>query len=127
MQDKKQDKTQNKNPKQALTRFEFETSVIVKAWKDEDFLKRLREDPKSAILKDFGYQVPENVKINLLEEDDATMYIVVPHIKIEGNVGEIPDEELMKIAGGHSDAYSMGLYSDQRTLDELTFSKDPIY
>ncbi len=56
----------------------FEEILIVKAMKNIDFKKELIENPKIAIAKEFGTQLPAEIEIIILEETDKKIYIVLP-------------------------------------------------
>ncbi|MFC1834431.1 NHLP leader peptide family RiPP precursor [Thermodesulfobacteriota bacterium] len=51
--------------------------VIAQAWSDDDFKKRLFDDPK-AVLKDFGINFPESLKVKLVEDPENELTIPFP-------------------------------------------------
>ncbi|MGD1909786.1 MAG: NHLP leader peptide family RiPP precursor [Rivularia sp. (in: cyanobacteria)] len=59
-------------------RINFEELLIVKATKDTSFKKELIENPKIAISKEFGTQLPAEIEIRILEETEKILYIVLP-------------------------------------------------
>lgn len=63
---------------QSYHRQKFEEFLIVKAMKDTNFKKELIENPKIAIAKEFGTQLPAEIEIRILEETDKIVYIVLP-------------------------------------------------
>ncbi|MFF2886563.1 NHLP leader peptide family RiPP precursor [Paenibacillus sp. NPDC057967] len=52
--------------------------VIEKAWADSAFRLHLLTDPKAAILKEFGIDIPAEFNLKVLEETDDTLYLVLP-------------------------------------------------
>ncbi len=51
--------------------------VIGMAWSDESFKRELLSDP-NGVLEAHGVEIQPGVKVSILEEDDATNYIVIP-------------------------------------------------
>lgn len=90
--------TQNMSGK--FTRQEFERILIARAWKDENYLKRLIADPKSVIEEEFGYQIPDNIaiKINVIQEADNERILVIPHkpahLRVQ-NLEEVDLEDML--------------------------------
>jgi len=56
--------------------------VINNACRDESFKKRLIAEPKT-VLAEHGISVPEDLKVEVLEQTDERKYILVPY-KPEG-------------------------------------------
>lgn len=52
--------------------------IIEKAWSDNAFKLQLLADPKSAIQKEFGIDIPAEINLKVLEETDDTFYLVLP-------------------------------------------------
>ncbi len=75
--------------------------LIAKAWTDEEFKARLKADPKAA-MKEAAIDVPEGVEIEVVESTQEKAYLVIP----PKPVGELSDEDLDKVAGGHHEWYS---------------------
>jgi len=71
--------------------------LIAKAWTDEAFKARLKADPKAA-MKEVGMDVPAGVEIEVVESTQEKAYLVIP----PQPVGELSDEDLDKVAGGHA-------------------------
>ncbi len=74
---------------------EVQSKVIARAWKDEEFCKKLLENPKEA-LKEFGIDLPENVKITAVQEEANHLYFVLPEAPIKGS--ELSKQDLEKLA-----------------------------
>ncbi|GFN32988.1 NHLP leader peptide family RiPP precursor [Paenibacillus xylaniclasticus] len=56
----------------------LKTQIIEKAWSDPVFKKQLLEDPKAAIHAAFGVEIPENIKLTVVEETANSFYLVIP-------------------------------------------------
>jgi len=52
--------------------------VIDNACRDESFKKRLIAEPK-AVLEEHGISLPEDLKVEVLEQTDKRKYILVPY------------------------------------------------
>lgn len=79
-------------------RQELEAQFIAKAWESENFKQELISNPKAIFAKVLGSPLPENVQIEVLEENSITYYLVIPN-KPEV-VEELSDEALDAVAGG---------------------------
>jgi len=82
-------------------RSEVFNRLIPKAWEDEKFKQELLTNPRAVYTQEFGYQVPDNLTLEVLEETLAAIKIVLPRNPFLG----IPEEELSEeildvIAGG---------------------------
>lgn len=74
-------------------------AVVDLALKNPEFRKELTANPRAALAKIFGGEFPENIKINVHQEDDDTVHIVLP------NAGEgfaTPDTTYCNKNRGHS-------------------------
>lgn len=56
----------------------LKVQIIQKAWEDPEFKKLLLDDPKSAIKKEFGIDVPAEVDLKVVEETPSSYYLVIP-------------------------------------------------
>lgn len=82
-------------------RFEVERKLIEQAWQDEAFKQELLNNPKAALEKQIGQQLPEDTKIQILEESANTTYFVLPRNPAPiGAEGELTEEALEAVAGG---------------------------
>ena len=75
-----------------------EEMLVQKAAQDDAFRKQLVTDPKGTILKTLGLRLPDEVKINVLEETVQNLYLVLP-VKSTGSE-ELAEHELAMVAGG---------------------------
>ena len=81
-------------------RQQFEQQLIEKAMKDESFRKQLIENPGAIIEAEFGRKITESIKINVLEEDANTVYLILPQVSNQSSEMELTDAELNAVAGG---------------------------
>ncbi len=56
---------------------------------DESFRKQLIENPKEVIEAEFGWKISKAVKINVLEEDTQTVYLVLPQVPLPDSETEL--------------------------------------
>jgi len=91
---------------QALTRRELETALIQKCWKDSEFRKAVVSDAKKMLERQTGQKLPRQLKIFIHEEDANTLHLTIP--PVPGNVTELSDADLEKVAGGTDVVVTMG-------------------
>ena len=72
----------------------LEMEIIRKAQEDEAFYRELTENPREAIQKHFGVNLPPQVKVNLMEENEEDLYLVVPLNPEKLPQGELSDEQM---------------------------------
>jgi hypothetical protein len=83
-------------------RNEFEKLLIEKAMKDKSFRKQLIKDPNAAIEAETGIKIPEKMKIEVLEEDPKTVYLILPQVFSQETELELTEYELENVSGGFS-------------------------
>lgn len=83
---------------QSSNQDELYRKMIVRAWKDPSFRKRLLSDPKST-LKELGIAFPKDAKIRCVENTEKEITIVLP--QNPASLASSSEEELYKIAGGY--------------------------
>lgn len=82
-------------------RSEFENQLVIRAYEDEAFRQQLLADPKTIYEQELGTNIPESFKIEVVEEQPNTIYMVLPRKTEEvGAEGELSDEALEAVAGG---------------------------
>ena len=86
---------------EASGRQEMERRLIEKSVEDEDFRKKLIEDPKGAVEQELGRRLPEGVRVVAVEETSDTIYLVLPSTSMKGREGgALSDPDLESVAGG---------------------------
>ena len=86
---------------QAQTRQDIEARIIAKAWKDEAYKQELLTNPKAVIAREFSVQFPQDLTIEVLEENPTSLYLVLPMSPMT-MAEELSEEKLEAIAGGYS-------------------------
>jgi hypothetical protein len=71
--------------------------LIAKTWADEVFKQRLMSNPVG-VLKEAGVEVPEGIKVVVVEDTETIMHLVLPPKPSED---ELSEEELSQAAGGN--------------------------
>jgi hypothetical protein len=89
-----------------LSRRELNDLVVRKAMDDPKYREQLIQDPKTALSKLLGWQLPANVTVKAVQEAADTYYVVVPHVP--GEDTELSDTELERVAGGWKPAWRQG-------------------
>ena len=74
------------------------TDIKKKASEDESFRQLCLNNPNEAIKKISGIEVPEGVKINIIENEPGIDHTIL----LPPNIQELSGEELENIAGGRS-------------------------
>ena len=69
--------------------------VIVRAWTDEAFKKRLLEDG-TAVLKEEGVSVPEAMTVKVVENSETLYHLIIPPKKSH----ELTDDQRNAVSGG---------------------------
>ncbi|MFY9823499.1 MAG: NHLP leader peptide family RiPP precursor [Thermoanaerobaculia bacterium] len=70
----------------AKTRSTVESSLIRKAWADEEFKKKLMANPTAtyaAESKEAGTALPAGTEVRAIEESKNTLYLVLPNVEID--------------------------------------------
>jgi hypothetical protein len=86
-----------------VSRKDVREALIRTALKDEFFRESLLANPKLAVERALGTDLPTDMDVVVLEETDDTMFIVLPML-LPFEPGDLTDAELEKIAGGFLDA-----------------------
>lgn len=79
----------------------LEAQVLERAAKDSQFRERLKHDPRGAVARDFGVQIPPDVTVEVLEETPLTVYLVLPAVPAQRGE-ELSNQDLEAVAGGWS-------------------------
>ncbi len=84
------------------TRNELEKIVLERAMKDEDFRKQLLANPREILEQVSGMKIPSGFKVNVVEEDPNTYYLVLPHSgALPADSDELTESELIQVSGGY--------------------------
>ena len=81
--------------------------LFAACWKDDALKARFMSDPK-AVLAEHGFELPDNIDVNVVENSDNIVHITIP--KAPAEASEISDEELTAAAAG---CHSYGSYNCQ--------------
>ena len=81
-------------------RKKLEEQIIEKAMKDDSFRKKLIDNPKLIFELETGINLPETIKIKILQEDQKTVYLVLPPFRGDAAEDELTEAELASVAGG---------------------------
>ncbi len=74
--------------------------LIRRSLEDESFRQELLQDPKSALERELGAPLPEDVEVRAVENTPDTVHLVIPSKSTTERFGELSDEELDTVAGG---------------------------
>ena len=80
-----------------MNRSELQKEVVKKAMSDSEFRKQLLANPKETLNKNFKTDFPDEINVNVIEEDQNTVNIIVPEVS-----SELSDDDLENVAGGFS-------------------------
>jgi hypothetical protein len=83
-----------------LTRNELEAKIIAKAWQDEAFKQELLSNPKAVFSREMGQSIPDEVEIEVIEENPTTLYMVLPMKPTMNFDSELSEDQLEAVAGG---------------------------
>ena len=68
--------------------------IVVQAWSDAGFKKRLLSDP-AAVLKEKGFEVHDEMAVKVVEDSAQMVHLILPE-----RPTELSDAELSQVAGG---------------------------
>jgi Nitrile hydratase, alpha chain len=86
-----------------VSRKDVREALVRTALKDEFFRDSLVANPKLAVERALGTELPEDMEVVVLQDADDKMFIVLP-MQLPFETGDLSDAELEKIAGGFLDA-----------------------
>ncbi len=82
-------------------RAEMERRIVQRSIEDDAFRQQLLADPKATVEQELGSRLPEEVRVETVEETAETIYLVLPGTPMAGaEGGELSDQELESVAGG---------------------------
>ena len=82
-----------------IDRDSIQGPLMHKAVTDPAFKRELIADPRGTLQRALGAQLPEKIKISVLEETPEQFYIVLPPAALFPS-GELADAELEMVVGG---------------------------
>ncbi len=86
--------------KKRTSRLETEAHINKEAWKDPNFKKHLISNPKEA-LKKFGMEnIPDSLKIKVIEEHEGEWCIVIK--RKPKNYDQLDEKDLKELAAGEA-------------------------
>lgn len=92
----------------------LELTAIEKALKDKTYESLLRANPKAA-LEELGIAIPDNIKIELVEETPGTITIIYPKAPSE----ELSELSLAAVAGGSISFHFNKSNEDGSSVDRI--------
>jgi hypothetical protein len=88
-------------------RAEVERTLVQRSLEDEEFRRRLLDDPKGTLEQELGSSLPQGFDVRVVEESADTIYLVLPSASALGDQGgELSEEELESVAGGVGGKYT---------------------
>ena len=89
------------NENKSASRRKFEDEIVLKAWNDPEFKKRLLASPKEVIQEELRkvkseLMIPDDFQVFVHEEMPKTFHMTLPVKPAEGE-----DDWLAKVAGGY--------------------------
>ena len=82
------------------TAAELKAQILGRADEDGDFRARLIADPKRAVAEETGTIIPEELNVEVYEDDAATVHLVLPPSP------ELTEAELAMVAGSDHNWYA---------------------
>jgi hypothetical protein len=86
------------------SRQEAEARLVERAIQDEQFRSLLLSDPRTAARQELGVDLPDSVRLNVMQESPSDLYLVLPLKRaafqsiVAGD--ELSDTELDYVTGG---------------------------
>lgn len=81
-----------------LTRGDLIDLIFSRVHRDQEFVRALLRDPRRVLSILLGLDVPDFIKVKLLQETADTIYLILPHVSREGD--ELSDADLECVGGG---------------------------
>ena len=78
--------------------------IALRAYAEPKFRTALLANPKATIEGIIGSSLPSNLKVSVIEENDAHLHLVIP----QPSSDELSEDQLSSVAGGFLDASGEG-------------------
>ncbi|MEX0351114.1 MAG: hypothetical protein AB3N15_16950 [Paracoccaceae bacterium] len=75
-------------------------ALYERAWNDDAFAARLKNDPRSAVAEYLG-DLPDDISVKVVRDSDRVKYLHIPAAPVEGEISEI---DLLQAQGGTTPA-----------------------
>jgi len=79
-------------------------TLFARCWKDEKFKKRFMTEPAKVLVEE-GFDVPEGVKVRVVENKPGEMNLVLP---VNPEAFALSDKEMDQVAGGAQGTFRPG-------------------
>ena len=76
-----------------------QSALIQKLWKDPKFKEEFLKDPKKHLGEAYGAKLPDDIKIEVLQETKGKHYFVLP-VNPADYGKDLSDAQLEEVAGG---------------------------
>ncbi|MEM9557812.1 MAG: NHLP leader peptide family RiPP precursor [Acidobacteriota bacterium] len=83
-----------------MTRGEMLDLLIKFSTQNPDYRSALKRNPKGVVAEQFQMDLPDDLKIDVLEETPDQAYVVLPYMIPEG--AELSNADLESLAGGNT-------------------------
>ncbi|PVZ14569.1 NHLP leader peptide family RiPP precursor [Actinomycetospora cinnamomea] len=77
---------------------QLQVALARRAQADPAFKEELLRDPRGAVAKEAGRELPADLEVHVLEDTASEVYLVLPALPAES--GRLSDAELAGVAGG---------------------------
>ena len=85
-----------------ISRGEINDIIAGFATRNPGYRKALLADPKKALAKQMNQELPDFLKVKVVQDTADTIHLVLPHVPQEGE--ELSDADLETVAGGKLDS-----------------------
>jgi hypothetical protein len=94
---------------ESTRRAEMQRRLVERSTQDQSFRQELLSDPKAAVEQELGMRLPEDTRVQAVEETADTIYLVLPFRSTDAQgASELSDLELEAVAGGAPGGTSSG-------------------
>lgn len=83
--------------------------VLRRAGDDVDFRRLLLDNPKSAIARELGIDIPDTVHVTVMAERDDQIFVVLPPLSVDPTGLVLTGVERLAIGSGVGQPYMLGM------------------